>query len=223
MKNLVLIFLIIVYCNSRVFGQKIVNVENNNGKITVNNYNQNFQKTVLNVGEYIDIKKPINIIYGNSRSIVAASQLKDGWFPFDRIYSFGESPLKKMLKLSINNNHLKIFCEINSFDETNIAIIKDNKIIKHKTSNINFHITGRFMEVIDEYGIPVFQIELNKKKNAIIIGGAFNYNTIYFIIWRDDKSSFSNFGEKLLMSEEEYKGWLNTYLREAKTLVPISE
>jgi hypothetical protein len=223
LKSLFALIVIFISTNTHILAQKTVRVETNNGQITVLEYNQKFEKSVLDVNKYIDLTKPINIIYGNSRSIVSASELQDGWFPFDRLYSSGEAPLRRMLKLIMIHDSLKISCEINAFDETNIAVIKDNKIIKHKTSDISFHITNRFMEVIDQYGIPVFQIELDKKQNAIIIGGAFNYNTIYFIIWRGDRVTFSTFGEKLLMSQPEYNEMLNRYLRAARTLKPISE
>ncbi len=66
------------------------------------------------------------------------------------------------------------------FDGKRVAKIHDNQLINEEGKNYELHICDKWIEVIDEYDIPILQVDLKKADNSININGVtFDDNGYY--------------------------------------------
>jgi len=162
--------------------KKQVIINDNHGKIsiTINNYNTKTKDYVLNVSKYIDTSKRINLMLGGGVRIsgfIPLAQLKKGY----TINPVGESSTAsgiifhggdKILSLKLVKGKLKISGEIFGFNQKCIAVIDNNKLNPCR-SDYRLYVSDKYFELIDDYNIPVLQIELIKESNSIYLGGSF--------------------------------------------------
>jgi hypothetical protein len=176
---------------------------------------------VLLVNKYIKKNKPI-IIKAGFTATVDFESLKNGLQIFapkgsgPRIFGV-ERDASDIFRIKVVGNNLFINSHVRSIDQKIIAIIRNNSLEVNK--GLRQRSSENFIEILDDYGIPVLQIILNKD-NSIEINGVFfsqsscviaNKNSIY-------STSFTPFD---LMNEEERKQTTYKIRQEAKKIRPL--
>lgn len=176
---------------------------------------------ILLVNKYIDTAKPISIFFGtNKYEQITPKILRNGFSPFTGAFVLNEGG--DLLKIILKGNRLGIYSKIKSFDGKYIAIIEDNLLIPYNQRRI--YASDKFFEIFDEYDIPVLQIELVKKENAIYFSGAFNHSSGYTIMNRDGFTQSLNYRiPNLYLSQGKRDSILYMYLQEAKKIRPIHQ
>jgi len=131
---------------------------------------------------------------------------------------------KDIIRLKLVDGKLKIDCDIDDIDGKYIAKIRANKLIPSR-EDYHLYISDRYFELFDDYYIPVLQIELIKRSNAIFIGGAFCDSLGYNIISKSTGLSSRHFNTPIgLMRPSLRDSVVYFYRQQAKAAIsPIHE
>lgn len=145
-------------------------------------------KDILNTKKYIDTSRQImfqlgtnsiefsKITYGKWVYLITGTENKNYGGLF-----IGRGN-DEILAIKIDKGKLFIKASIYSFDGKIVATIENNVL---ETSNIRAYkvfATDSSFEVIDEYFIPILQIQLIKKGNIVKVSGAFNMVDCWVIL-----------------------------------------
>ncbi len=223
--RLLLFIIILLFFLKPFYGlcQKNVEIKDNHGviNITVEEFNKKYKDVALNVSKYIDTTKQIWVIVGNSPTFIYYPWLRQGHV----LYPFGggENPSafiirggENILSIKMIKGIIKISSNIIGFDAKYIAKIIDNKLIP-SVNIFHLYVSDSYFELFDQFDIPVLQIELIKKLNAIYIGGAFNDDFGYTIISKEKGMDSRHFPKTIsLMTQSEKDSIFYYYRTEAK-------
>jgi hypothetical protein len=230
--KLILTYSIFLLGFQHVFGQtKSITIDDNHGKIAIDvgEYNSKYNNRVLDVGKYLDTSKQIVIVAGSIvMEMVILRHLKSDY----AIYPFGgkHSPSifvlpggEKIISLRFHNGKLQLTSDIDGLDGKYIAKIRNNELIPSK---LDYHLyaSDRYFELFDDYYVPILQVELVKKENAIYIDGVFAHDRGYNILSEKRGLQITQFEMPyLLMSQARKDSIIFQYKEDTKVLVPIHE
>jgi hypothetical protein len=192
-------------------GTKNVNyLTTNNNFIQVSS--KEVKEKVLLVNKYIDTSKPIEIKFGGNSSYQTLQKLRAGWSPV----MFGND--KSMLAIKLERRKLQISTRLHDIDGKYLAQLKNNTL---HVPNIELVNSGEnYVEIIDEYYVPIMQIDLDKRNNAITLKGVFFANDRVVIISDFGFNSFKIRKPFELMTQNE-KDYTRRQIRDyAKQLLP---
>lgn len=125
---------------------------------------KNTDDKALLVDKYIKKDKRVTVKIGIWHTF-PYEMLKRGFIP--GIGGFG---IEKIMSLKLVGKTLQVNCEVRSIDQKIIALVKNNKLLVSK--GLYQHSEENFIEVVDDYNIPVLQVIL-QKNNSIQVNGVF--------------------------------------------------
>lgn len=222
---IVLSFVFVAYSNL-AFCQQVI-AHNNKGTVIgkQNNDNRTIKITkvynkvteqnkgkVLLLNKYLDTTKTIWIKTGLV-STYTMERLRMGVTPIILGY---EAPLT----LKVENGQILLNCIMYDIEGKRAAKIHNNELVNEEGRNYELHITDRYIEIINEYNIPVLQVDLDKQENSISIRGVtFDENGAYTYILAD-KIVDNYMGKPFIkMKEAEKDSFLLMFRTEAKKVL----
>lgn len=153
--------------------------------------------------------------FGGAPSPITMNDIRSGHQYFRGFENF--------IKLSINKRQLLFSVTILNIDQTFVAEVKDNKLISNPYKYIQYA-SSKFLEIYNDYHIPVFQVDLDKKTNTITVNGLFYFGDSYMILSKDNMFFDSYLKPYAYLNSQEKSIWLDKSIRKAKELLkPIHE
>lgn len=120
-------------------------------------------KNVLLLNKYLDTTKTIWI----KSAVVSAYSIKSLRKGVSPIILGYESPLT----IQVVNGQILLNCVMYDIDGRRAAKIHNNELVNEEGRNYEMHSTDRYIEVVNDYNIPVLQVDINKEENSITIRG----------------------------------------------------
>jgi len=152
------------------------------------------------VSRYLNTSKDIVVEAGSNALGQSVEALEDhGFCPFYNSLNFEEDDTY-ILKINLVDHQLLVSSKIHSIDGKIIAELKDNKLLP--PNKFRVFITDKYVEVLDERGFPVLQIDLDKKNNSIIISGLFYRDNSYLLMPRNSPIVVVNYPTRFLRLSE---------------------
>ena len=119
---------------------------------------------VLMLSKYLDSTKPIRVCIGSNTSILDYSQLKAG-------HRLSEIQTKNVFSCKVVNGNLLLSGTAFWLDGKYSAKIEKNVLVNSPL--FEQYGSNNWLEVINEYDIPILQVVLKKSDNSIVINGVF--------------------------------------------------
>jgi hypothetical protein len=228
-KAFLLFAIVSCFCIITTAQKKSVTIQDNHGKITIEEetYNRSYSNFVLNVNKFIDTSKHIIVQFGSGLTIdnYPIYLLKHGYeLPvLDYvIISPRMTDELEILRIKLVNGHLLLSGSVNSFDQKYICRIKEN--VLYESKQYHLYASDSYFEIFDDYYIPVLQIELDKAKNQIYVGGAFALKQGYIVAGKGLGCKYRIFPNPiLLMRQSQRDSAFYEFLDFAKKITPIHE
>lgn len=169
---------------------------------------------ILLLNKYIDTTKEIMMKVGFGCP-TTLKQIKIGFQCLGGMANF--------VSLKLNHHQLLLSVKIYNMDNTFVAEVKDNKLVTAGKKYTEYA-SDKFIEIYNDYHIPVFQIFLDKKSNSITIKGVFFQRDGYEIL-SDASIQFMNYTKPYLyLTQSERDRYLDECIQLCqKYLRPIKE
>jgi hypothetical protein len=222
-KALFTIFFLSSFFSTKIFAQKPKSYNTTIKKANIvyigNKLTGSQKANVLLVNKYINKDEYIKVKVGSNTARYPYEWIKKGFQPITSTGSNGVFGIHidNIINLKIVGNNLLINSRVKSIDQKLVASIKDNKLEINK--GLIQRSSDRFIEIIDEYDIPVLQVVLSKD-NTIEINGVFFSETECVVLSKTGmfQTAFSPIS---LMSDNEKKQLLYEIRQAAKNIKPL--
>src|SRR6185312_5213054 len=138
---------------------------------------------ILLVNKYLDTTKNILIKFGSNTAGVSMARLRRGFLlPIGGLsyYPTKDRHYDTTFKIKCIKNQITISTILFDIDGKFIARIKDNQLIA-SPKNYIIYAYDKFIELYNDYHIPVLQLDLDKKSNSITLSGMF-YTSAYCVV-----------------------------------------
>ena len=200
----------------------VINGDYINGSKTVN-YIKYFDKDsskILLLSKYIDTNKAIIFSFGTNEITIGKLELDNGFTPFSKQIWLEDS--NDYFNLRVVKGQLLLNCKVFEFDGKYVGKIANNKLYTSR-KDYELYATDHYIELFDDYNIPVLQIELDKKKNTIFFGGVFNNAYNFLVITKDWAYPYKYGTNKMYLSQGRRDSLYAKYLDLAKQIRPLHE
>lgn len=201
-------FITPAFCQSKNTYKTTINKANS--VVIYNNIDNSNKNKILLVDRFINPKIPLIIRAG----ITMHTSVKNLISKRQKV--FVGPGVEDIINFKIINKKLSINSTVRSSDQKVLALVRDNKLVSSK--GLYQKITDQYFQVIDDFGVPVLQIILNKMDNSITVNGVFFYDSYCYIL-NDGNMLVLNFPKSLLeMNANEFKVHQQKILNEARTI-----
>ena len=157
---------------------------------------------------------------GNTVGFIYKSDLVKDYSPF--INFIDDQDGHGYFRIRLDKGNLVINSEVYEFDGKLIGKITNN-VLHVANPNYELHAADDFIELYDEFNIPVLQIKLDKRTNSIYFGGAINSPVGWVVITPDSVVMCAPSEHKLLLDTHSRDSMQDSYLTDARKVKPLNQ